>query len=151
MRNGLTFRAKVFQYISPWPSSLVETVRPRIPHIPGNCHELRMRLSEVVCGNMPGFIRPFFVHGICSFVCSDRLFRRQRPVKCGGAVLPSLHRCRLESNLKSSGFFCKLNCSWQFPLKLCLCLSLVLCPTHKLALLRNLQGKGFVSALLAWG
>ena len=31
----------------------------------GNYHELRMHLSEVVSGNITGFIRPLFVHGIC--------------------------------------------------------------------------------------
>ena len=25
----------------------------------GNCHELRMRLSKFVCGNMPGFLATF--------------------------------------------------------------------------------------------
>ena len=25
----------------------------------GNCHELRMHLSKVVCGNMPGFMATF--------------------------------------------------------------------------------------------
>ena len=25
----------------------------------GNCHELRMHLSKVVCGNMPGFLATF--------------------------------------------------------------------------------------------
>ena len=62
----------------------------------GNCHELRMHLSKFVCGNMPGFLT---TESTCSFVWSY-LFRRQRPSYEGGFAL---HRCRLESNLKSSG------------------------------------------------
>ena len=36
----------------------------------GNCHELRMHLSEFICGNMPGFLGTFRSQDLILFVLS---------------------------------------------------------------------------------
>ena len=64
----------------------------------GNYHELRMHLSEVVSGNMPGFMATFRSRNL--LFCQVISFAAKDPSYASGFAL---HRCRLESNLKSSG------------------------------------------------
>ena len=73
----------------------------------GNCHELRMHLRRFVCDNMPGFLATFRSRNL--LFCLELSLS---PSYTGGF---SLHRCRRESNLKSSGCLFQVNCSWQFP------------------------------------
>ena len=42
-----------------WFMVLLYGVMNDCEKLKGNCHELRMHLSEVVCGNMPGFLATF--------------------------------------------------------------------------------------------
>ena len=66
----------------------------------GNCHELRMHLNKVVCGNMPGFLATFRLRNLL-FLSGVIFFAAKDPSYAGGFAL---HRSgRLESNLKSSG------------------------------------------------
>ena len=79
------------------------------PTLAGNCHELHMHLSKFFCGNMPGFLATFRSRNL--LFCLELSLS---PSYTGGF---SLHRCRRESNLKSSGCLFQVNCSWQFPFK----------------------------------
>ena len=77
----------------------------------GNRHELRMHLRRVVCDNMPGFLATFRLRNL--LFCLELSLS---PSYAGGFAL---HRCRRESNLKSSGSLFQINFSWQFPINTC--------------------------------
>ena len=82
--------------------------------IKGNCHEMRMHLSKFVCGNMPGFLVTFRSRNL--LFCLE--WSLSPPKARHMRVVFALHRCHLESNLKSSGCLFQVNCSWQLPFKL---------------------------------
>ena len=80
-------------------------------HLKGNCHELHMHLSKVVCGNMPGFLP--------TFRSQNRLFCLYwslSPAKTchKRAVLPCIDAA-LNQTWNVQAVFFKLNCSWEFP------------------------------------
>ena len=83
------------------------------PPLKGNCHKLRMHLSKVVCGNMPGFLATFRSRNLLFY--RSYLFRHQRPVICGRFCFASMPPWIKLEKFRLS--FSSLNCSWQFPFK----------------------------------
>ena len=86
-----------------------------IATLKGNCHELRMHLSKFVCDNMPGFLAAFRSRRL--LFCLELSLSLPKPRHMAMAGGFALHRCRRESNLKSSDCLFQVNCSWQSPFK----------------------------------
>ena len=82
-------------------------------YLKANCHELCMHLSKFVCGNMPGFLATFCSRNVLFCLELSLSPPNLRPVTCAGGF--ALHRCRLESNLKSSGCLFQVNSHDSFP------------------------------------
>ena len=59
-----------------------------------------MHLSKFVCGNMAGFLATFHSQNLLFCLALSLNFADKGPSYAGGLAL---HRCRFESNLKSSG------------------------------------------------
>ena len=72
----------------------------------GNCRELRLWQHARFSGHF-SFTESVLLSGVICFAAKG-------PSYASGFTL---HRCRLESNLKSSDCLFQVNCSWQSPFK----------------------------------